>query len=405
MRVNQFLLIILIISVSFGQLSRIELFDGATLYLTDIILFFLILTSLFYFLVIRKRFLLPSLTLPILLFIIWDIISLLVNSGDLTKSQFFVSSLYLFRWIEYAFLYFIAFWLVKEDQRFSRVIFSFFILISLLLSVLGFFQLYFFPDFSFMVQYGWDPHQFRLLSTFFDPNFIGGFFVLSIALILGELFKKHKAAEDPFLFLSLLSIGIALVLTFSRSAYLALTVVVAFFTFFRSKKIFLVAMILGLGLAAGIPRIQQRITGAVQLDPSARARLVSWENTLEIARDNLLFGVGYNSFRYAQDRYEFVALEASGHSSAGSDSSLLLILATTGIPGLLIYFWILSKIFWDSVKKFMEDNLIGLVVAASLIALLAHSQFVNSLLYPWVLIWFWILVGISEAKEEVSTKS
>ena len=53
----------------------------------------------------------------------------------------------------------------------------------------------------------------------------------------------------------------------------------------------------------------------------------------------------------------------------------------------------------------MEDNLIGLVVAASLIALLAHSQFVNSLLYPWVLIWFWILVGISEAKEEVSTKS
>ena len=98
---------------------------------------------------------------------------------------------------------------------------------SVILSILGFVQLILFPDFSFMSQYGWDPHQGRLLSTWYDPNFLGGFLGLSGVVILSRVLvflKENKFWNNKnIILLSSWIIGLvivfgALMLTYSRSA-------------------------------------------------------------------------------------------------------------------------------------------------------------------------------------------
>ena len=82
---------------------------------------------------------------------------------------------------------------------------------------------------------GWDPHIGRLLSTWFDPNFIGGFlgFILSITIALGLYYWKEKRTKLALVLGIIGFIGlIALYLTYSRSGYLTLMAGLGMLTFF-----------------------------------------------------------------------------------------------------------------------------------------------------------------------------
>jgi hypothetical protein len=72
-------------------------------------------------------------------------------------------------------------------------------------------------------------------------------------------------------------------------------------------------------------------------------------------------------------------------AAAGMDSSLLFVAATTGIIGAAAYIYLLFSMIRNGKKSRFY--------IASFAALLVHSLFVNSLFYPWVMIWMWILTG------------
>jgi len=63
----------------------------------------------------------------------------------------------------------------------------------------------------------------------------------------------------------------------------------------------------------------------------------------------------------------------------------LFVLATTGVLGLSAYAYLWFKIIADSRKQ--------VIVLASLAVLLASSFFINSLFYPWALVWLMIILG------------
>ena len=139
----------------------------------------------------------------------------------------------------------------------------------------------------------------------------------------------------------------------------------------------------------------ERISGAVSLDITAQARIVSWQNAAQIIKDSPVLGVGFNNYRFAQMRYGFFGFEKpeGGMSGAGSDSSLLLVLATTGIIGFAIFLTFLVRVFSLSFR-FKNTSVVALAVFSSLVALLVHSIVVNSMFYPWILAWFWITLGL-----------
>ena len=119
------------------------------------------------------------------------------------------------------------------------------------------------------------------------------------------------------------------------------------------------------------------------------SRLANYRQTLEIFQKSPLFGVGFNNMCAA--RQEFLEDKMTdSHACSGSDSSIFLILATSGVVGLILVIY-LSKTILES----LPANVFGYAFLACFMALLVHSQFVNSLVYPWVLGYMSILGGVS----------
>jgi len=86
-----------------------------------------------------------------------------------------------------------------------------------------------------------------------------------------------------------------------------------------------------------VPRVQTRIAGATTPRLGAIQNCFL-EKHLGNYQDNWAFGVGYDTLRYVQRDYGFLDIDSLyNHAASGSDSSLLYILATTGIFGLVIF--------------------------------------------------------------------
>ena len=119
-------------------------------------------------------------------FIVACLLSLILQTGKLTLSEFFISSLYLVRWAAYAMLYFIVAGFPNKTvlQKYLLVCGSVTILF-------GYIQYLFYPDLRNLYYAGWDPHLYRMFGTFFDPNFMGAIIVLFILFVLGLVLKKE----------------------------------------------------------------------------------------------------------------------------------------------------------------------------------------------------------------------
>jgi len=101
-----------------------------------------------------------------------------------------------------------------------------------------------------------------------------------------------------------------------------------------------------------------------------------------------VIGVGFNTFRYAQQDYGIFEIgETGGNSGAGTDSSFLLVLATTGVFGFLIF--LAGYLF----PLFQKKNAFYLPMLAAFSALFMQSQFINALFYPQILfLWLTFLM-------------
>lgn len=405
-----------------GSLSRLPIGDVAFT-VNDVILPVMIGLWLLYILVIQKRVVLPPRTMLIVGFAFWAFITLLFSLRFLGMAQFLISGLYWVRWVEYAFVFFIGYWLFtqgEEAKATMRTTVKMLLWGQLMFVLAGFLQFALFPNFSKFVQHGWDPHYYRLLSTFLDPNFAGIFIVLGMVLF-GAFFllkeetilptKTSKSVSYVYVLLAL----VAVVLTFSRSSYLGFAVAVGCIGLLKSRAVLFVMAFVGIASFVFIPRVQTRVIGAFSFDETVMARLSQYELTLGIIEKDPVFGVGFNTFRYAQEEAGYfrddrgVSFEG-GHAGAGSDSSLLFILVTTGVPGLLLYLAMWGAFLKDAFRAYITRSnttlvrALGLVIVVSQLALMAHTQFVNSMFYPWIMAWMWILLALmyaSRANNEV----
>ena len=193
---------------------------------------------------------------------------------------------------------------------------------------------------------------------------------------------------------------IVLLLTFSRSSYLAFSVGMIVLMFIHKNRIFTrIAVILICILAvAWIPRTWFENAHGINRRESGYARIVSWSNAIQIIQKHPLLGVGFNNYRPAQEKYLAKNLDDAPkywRAGAGSDSSLLFVWATTGIFGLGAFGW-----FLFSLVRRRTRNVFGIALLASTPALLFHATFVNSLFYPPIMGWIMLLAGGAHASEE-----
>ncbi|MEK7581147.1 MAG: O-antigen ligase family protein [Patescibacteria group bacterium] len=390
MRILKLLLLSTILTILPGQLIRVNITPASAISISDVVILF---TNIIFCLVwfFEKK----TLVVPGAIFIFGWLFIMLALSINLFSLNFYdlkaivIASLFLIRLILYFNLALIVLNVVNRRETESFV--SAILLAGGLFTLLGFIQLVVFPDLSGLQLLGWDPHIGRLVSTTLDPNYTGLMLTIFTSISISKyLYGKKKL----HLILSII-FTLAVLLTFSRSTYIAYIAMMFTIGLIKSPKIILVALILFVTAFFTVPQINQRISGAFRVDETATARIESWQKAWVIYTKNPIFGVGFNNYRTAQEKYGFFETETQqlGHAGGGSDSTFLLVAATSGFIGAAVYLlWQASILI--SLKKNITKNYIAVATMASYVALLFHTQFVNSLLYPQIMLLVWTLISL-----------
>lgn len=367
----------------FGQLARIPLEFlsriGMNIYLHDLIVGLIVFYWLSWHLYKRERIKLAPLSRPILGFAGIAFLSWLVNASGHTFEETIIAFLYFFRWLVYAGLYFIV-WEKSQSLRYPVVKMLTFSAIAS--AVLGFLQYFFLPDTRFLFYSGWDKHYYRLIGPFLDPGFTGMIFVLALILLM-QKFKVKKPVR-----FTLIAMGyLGLALTYSRASYLAFfTGMVVLAWLKKSCQLFVIPSLVLLITFIFLPRPGGEGVKLSRLS-SIEARVNNYQSSLKIIKENPVLGVGFNFYRYGQRDAGLLEEDwQTSHAGAGADSSLFYVLATTGVFGLVFYLWLL----WRMTK----------ILPVTMIALIVHSFFNNSLFYSWIMIWVWLLLGARENTQE-----
>jgi len=393
-----------------GMLLRIP-FGGAGILATDLLIPIFSFSWVFYKLTADRTLPHNSFLFSGIIFLLAAGFSFLLNAWELALSAQFLSGAYLLR-----FLTLLLFsWGAQDLFRTQKLINGFFerfFLLSFFVVFLGFLQFYLVPSLAtFSTEGGLDPHEGRMLGTWLDPNFFGGFVAFLLPFLLGYISRVQKQSWKILFWIFWVISLFALFLTFSRSAYLAAGTGLFFYFLFQNPKILVIAVFVSfLGLSIN-ERAQQRVESLMgtfaavlfqdtdEIDPTAIHRIKSWSGALGLWQKYPIFGIGYNTYRFKASEEGLV--DENYFSSGGSDSTLLTILVTTGVFGLILFLFFLGKVLWVAWSGFWEtrDNLFW-GFFCSMCSLLVHAVFVNSLLFPFVfLTWICIAALLENEKQ------
>ncbi len=325
----------------FGQLSRIQ-FQGINFPLIDIFIILLASSN------IIKKYQEKSIKIDNKYFLLFLIYTLIISR--------FMSLTAVFYFIRLSSLLSLFIFYPKYNSKF----YQFFKIILLSSIIFGFIQYIFWPNFTYFSSLNWDPHLYRLVGTFFDPTFTGLIFLL---FAIKSFFDKNY-------FFATLSY-IALSLTYSRSSLLALLICnIFYFIKTKNKKLFLNIILIIFATIIILPRLEGEGT-KLERTSSIVAKIENYQEGINLFLKKPIIGYGYNNIPHIRE-----INNPQSHANAGFDGSLLTILVTTGIIGLLFFSKGLHSLF---TKASLERKIL-------FIAIFVHSLFANSMLYPWTIL-------------------
>jgi len=348
-------------ALAFGQLGRLPgLPQTLNVYAFDVVILVLILVwllaSSFGGPQVKLRF--DGVKRAALYFAAAALASWMAVRPEFPLNEWLAGGAYLARWLLYFGLY-----LVYTDPRVKKLklpLKQYLTGLALALGVIGLIQYLVLPDTRWLFFSGWDDHYYRAIGSLGDPSFLG------LMLLLGLILSRQW-----FLLITLF-------LTYSRSTYLAVVaVMIAAASFKRAWRMLAVGL---LALAVVLPLLPRPGGEGVNL-----LRLFSIEQRFDNYREGIalwsrspLLGVGFNMLRSV--RGDFLS-----HAAAGLDNSFIFVAATAGFIGLMAYLNLLRRLCQSGSQ----------ILKLSLVAIIVHSLFQNSLFYPLVMIWLWLLVAIN----------
>ena len=297
--------------------------------------------------------------------------------------------LFLIRLIAYFYTFVVSYiWVSKDIGLRRNLLLNSLFGILVLTAIFGWLQYVYIPDVRWLFVWGWDDHLYRLVGTFLDPGFMSLFMAFG-GIMAMDKYSKEKKKVYIFLFLFFL---MTLAFTYSRAGFIALFAGLFYFFSKGKLRLFSFIFVLFILIVLLLPRPSSE---GVKLERSfsISLRLNNYIDTIQTFTKSPLFGVGYNNLCF--EKKKTWSLTYPSHSCSGSDASLLTVLVTTGVPGLIIYLNLLKEIYVNTLKTKMGKAYVSLLVA-----LLVHSIFNNSLFYSWVIIFMFLFLGAILVKEK-----
>jgi O-antigen ligase len=322
---------------------------------------------------------------------------LAVPKFGLTPVEFAISIAFLVRWLTYFGVYVAVVNFVGPGDvpRLRRAV----EVTILVFAAFGILQSLFLPGFAQIVQpeAGWDVQGRRLVSSFMDPNFAGAFVAAGLLIYLGRMtFGVAVPLWKPLLLTA------ALIFTISRSAVLAFVAgaLVVLLARGLSKRVLRYGLVGTLATLPFLPMIWTFATqfGRFSIEGSASTRLVAWVRAITVFLDNPVLGIGFNTYGFVQDSYGWEAVVGSDFAL---DGGLLFIAVLTGVVGVTLYGSVIALalhrcrgVYRDRTRT-AEDRGLALGIAATTVAIVVHSVFLNSLLFPFLMHLLWVLWGLA----------
>ncbi|MFB6344670.1 MAG: O-antigen ligase family protein [bacterium] len=327
----------------------------------------------------RGQFKLPesALNIPIVAYFLWLVITIV------TRSQFVYFSLEETGRHLAAFIFF--FLVLKCIRDFTRLKWLLWVLFAVCLLSTGY---------GYMQYYGLgmiDWGREVLVSTFGNKNFFTGFLVLTTPVLFGYALSTSKLPIR----IILVGLGLAqlnaIILTETRTGFLALLVsAVVFFVLglrflvwprISRKRLFLLASVLGILLGIlglyfmATQNLRTRLGNAVDLQQgTGRVRWIMWTGSSRAAIDYPVTGHGHGVFQLVFPNYRptFYHRFRVSHNTRHSHNEFLEILMENGVVGLslflllMIVYGVISYRFLVRNRNwFYQSLVIGLVAGVS----------------------------------------
>jgi O-antigen ligase len=242
----------------------------------------------------------------------------------------------------------------------------------------------------------------RVLAVYHSPNqlalLLDRLAPLAIALAVplpGEAFRQWAARGVPALLAAAAMAG-ALVLTFSRGAWLAVAVAAVAIGAVRGWR-FVLPTVAVVALAVGII-VSLVAPGRLLSEQTSLQRPLLWGAAWRMALDHPIVGVGPDNFLTAYRDRGYLPEEGWREPNISHPHNLILdAWLRTGLLGLMALGWAIVG-FWRAAVRVLRFPLApgwssALALAGSMLAALLHGMLDNGYFLPDLALLFWLAVG------------
>jgi O-antigen ligase len=224
---------------------------------------------------------------------------------------------------------------------------------------------------------------YRVNSVFWDPSIYGRFLVVAILVCLvAALFGRDRRLLIGCT-ASIAAIWAGLFFSYSQSSFAALVtgvVIASIFAWGRRGAVIAVvaAVVVAVG-ALAVPNVRHDLFGngrGLNSTTGGRGKLV--RKGIQIAVHHPVAGVGVGDFKHAYA--QLTHLKGREPKAAASHNTPVTVAAETGVPGLLLYAWVLASGLLLAFRRFARDlpGLTALACGLVFTSVAVHSLFYNA---------------------------
>lgn len=246
----------------------------------------------------------------------------------------------------------------------------------------------------------------RATAAFPNANVFGVYLSAIAPLLIGLALFYYKGTRKILMLIVAGLAAFGIVLTFSRGTALALYLSVLFICLMRKNKALSSLLIILLLIFPFImPKSIKDWAAQVNYNPVRFMlnddRISVYKNALNMIKHHPIVGVGVNTFSKNYLTYKLPEPDwAKTADSMYAHNHFLQMAGEIGLLGLVIFFWLLYRLFKAnfSVYQRLKDEYLRVVtlsLIACFIAFLVNGLTETSLYYSRVAMIFWYLIGVS----------
>jgi len=293
--------------------------------------------------------------------------------------------------------------------------------------------------------FGWTYDPFargRIFSTIGQPNFLGSWLLLVLPIPLIFLYRRNSKTKILAILFFLILLYV-LFLTKSRGAIIGLIALFSFLSFAwtwkKNKKLVIIPILCFIFIISLLflsqtnvqksaePEVSlpfwDRIQSLTNLEEAGQYRLMHWQASLDLIRQEPILGYGIATQRFNFPKYyqpEFAIYEKPNIYLDYAHNDILDILLSAGVLGFVSYLLLIGYVFVIGWKYFLkkseksDSQIIVLTLMAGLFGYLVSILFsfhvMSTLFYFWVFIVLIIVLShpsrvISEEDKSINLTS